>query len=548
VTVIDAPATAIAEAPIGDPVRPGAGTLVLWWAVLRRDRLRIGLWLLAIVGLVALSASSIAGLYTTPAQLESYARTVRGNSAMIIQSGPGFGLDRPTTGAILMNEVGVWTFIAVGLMAVFMMVRHTRTEEETARAELVRAAPVGRHAPLLAAAAATATATALVALGCALVVVAFGFPSSGAAAFGLSVWGMGLVLAAVGAVAAQVAGGSRAALGIGGAVLGISFVLRAIGDVGNGVLSWSSPIGWAQAIRAFADERWWVLVVPVVIALALMVLSIELEQRRDFGAGLVPQRPGAAVAPPSLSSPLGLAVRLQRASLVGWAVGIGLIAFFYGIVADQAETIIEDNPELADFLAQLGMGSVTDAFLATSILMLGLLATGFTITSVLRLRSEEYGGLVDQMLAVGISRRRAAVAHLAVAAAGTVLLMLVAGVAVGAGYAVVIGELQPIGEIVAAAVVMVPAMLVFGGLAVALYGLSARWAPTVWALFAWALLAGVLASVLDLPEWAVDLSPFQHVPALPATAMSWTPVVVLLAVAGALTIVGLLALDRRDIA
>jgi ABC-2 type transport system permease protein len=95
---------------------------------------------------------------------------------------------------------------------------------------------------------------------------------------------------------------------------------------------------------------------------------------------------------------------------------------------------------------------------------------------------------------------------------------------------------------------MVPAMLVFGGLAVALYGLSARWAPTVWALFAWALLAGVLASVLDLPEWAVDLSPFQHVPALPATAMSWTPVVVLLAVAGALTIVGLLALDRRDIA
>jgi ABC-2 type transport system permease protein len=221
----------------------------------------MAVWWGGIVGLVALSAASVTEVYRTPEQLEAYARTVRGNSAMIIQSGPGHGLDQPTTGAVLMNELGIWTFIAVALMSVFMVVRHTRTEEETERAELVRAAPVGRHAPLGAAIAGTATATALVAAGCAVALVVFELPATGAVAFALAVWGVGLVFTGVGAVAAQVASGSRAALGLCGAVIGIAFVLRAVGDVGNGVLSWFSPIGWAQAVRAYADERWWVLAV-----------------------------------------------------------------------------------------------------------------------------------------------------------------------------------------------------------------------------------------------------------------------------------------------
>jgi ABC-2 type transport system permease protein len=547
VTVLDAPAAPSGRRAAGDPDHPGAGTIVLWWSLLRRDRLRIGLWWVGIVGLVAVSASSITSLYRTPEQLEAYARTVRGNSAMIIQSGPGFGLGRPTTGAVLMNEVGLWTVIAVGLMAVFLSVRHTRTEEETERAELVRAAPVGRHAPLLAATAGTATAAALVGIGCAVTLIVFGLPVTGSLAFGLSVTGAGLVFAGVGAVAAQIASGSRAALGIGGVALGLSFVLRAIGDVGNGVLSWLSPIGWAQAVRAFADERRWVLLIPVVVAVGLSAAAVRLEQVRDFGGGLVPQRLGPPTAAPSLSTPLALAGRLQRGALAGWTVGIALIAFFYGVVADQAETMIEENPEIADFFAQLGVGSVTDAFLATSILILALLATGFTITSVLRLRSEESGGLTDEVLAVGVSRRRLALAHLAVAAAGTVVLMAVAGAAIGAGHALVTGDWALTGGTVGGALAMVPAILVFGGLAMALYGIGVRWAPLVWALFAWALLAGLLASVLDLPDWAVDLSPFQHVPALPAAAMSWPPVFALLGVAGVATVVGLLALDRRDL-
>jgi ABC-2 type transport system permease protein len=135
----------------------GIGHLVR--LVLRRDRLRIALWWTAIVGLIVVTAASITGLYHTPAELETYGRLVRGNSALIVQSGPGYGLDNPTTGAVMMNESAIWTIIGVALMSVFMTVRHTRTEEESERAELIRAAPVGRHAPLVAALIGVAIAT-----------------------------------------------------------------------------------------------------------------------------------------------------------------------------------------------------------------------------------------------------------------------------------------------------------------------------------------------------------------------------------------------------
>ena len=107
------------------------GTRQLVWLVLRRDRFRIAMWMSGLVGLMAVSAWSIVALYTTREDLEGYARTVRGNSAMIIQAGPGYGLDDPTLGAVVMNETAQWMFIAASVMSVLMVVRHTRTEEET---------------------------------------------------------------------------------------------------------------------------------------------------------------------------------------------------------------------------------------------------------------------------------------------------------------------------------------------------------------------------------------------------------------------------------
>ncbi len=534
-----------------DDPSPGSsftGTRRLLRLVLRRDRFRIAMWMFGLVGLMTVSASSIVALYTTQEALEGYARTVRGNSALIIQAGPGYGLDDPTLGAVVMNETSLWLFIAAAVMSVFMVVRHTRTEEEAERAELVRAAPVGRHAALASAMIGALVVNAAIAAGNVVSLLAFGLPAAGSLAFGASMIGVGMVFAGVAAVTAQVASGSRTALAAAGLAVGIAFVLRAIGDVGNGLLSWASPIGWAQAIRAYADERWWVLVLPVTATVALVVAARALQDRRDYGSGLVAQRSGRPEATAQLSTALGLAVRLQRGSLVGWAAGLGALAFFYGLVADQAEQIIEDNPDMADFFAQLGVASVTDAFLSTAMLIMALFATGFTVSSVLRLRSEEVAGRVDPVLAAPIGRRRWAWSHLAVALVGTVAVALVCGVAMGAGAALVLGEAARVSELAAAGLVMVPAMWLLAGATLLIYGLLPRWSLGAWALVVWAFVAAMFGSLLDLPQWLLNLSPFQHVPALPASPMSWLPVIVLTAMAVALIAAGLAALDRRDMA
>jgi ABC-2 type transport system permease protein len=514
---------------------------------LRRERLRILLWLVGIVSLVVASAASITSLYDTEPELQKYAALVHDNTALIVQSGPGYGLDNPTTGSVLMNELAIWVFIAVALMNVFLIVRHTRTEEASQSAELTCAAPVGRHAGTAAALIGAGSANIAIAAGVTGALAALGLPMVGTVAFTASLVAEGMVFAGVAAVTAQVATNPRSALGLGGVAVAISFVLRAVGDVGDGRASWLSPIGWAQAIRAFANERWWVLVIPVVTSATLVKSAFALQARRDFGAGLVPQRAGPARAAPTLRTPLRLAVRLQRAAVLAWSVGLGLLGFFYGVVADQAASIIEENPEMEKFFAQLGSGSITDAYLATSIMSMSLVATGFAVSSVLRLRSEEVAHRADSILSAPWPRTTWAMSHLAVAAAGTTIVLAIMGASTGAGYAMMTGDLGFVIELCWAALLMVPAVFVIVGITAVIGAWWPRLALAAWGSLVAALVIGFFGAMLELPQWTLDLSPFEHVPALPASSVEVFPMVALSLTSAGLVGLALVGYRQRDI-
>ena len=90
--------------------------------------------------------------------------------------------------------------------------------------------------------------------------IAFGLPVVGSIAYGAATLSTACVFIGVAAVTAQVAASARASLAMAGGVLGLSFLIRAVADMGNDWLTWLSPIGVAQGIPPFADERWWVLV------------------------------------------------------------------------------------------------------------------------------------------------------------------------------------------------------------------------------------------------------------------------------------------------
>src|SRR5690606_8548358 len=95
---------------------------------------------------------------------------------------------------------------------------------------------------------------------------------------------------------------------------------------------------------------------------------------------------------------------------------------------------------MADVLAQAGGASVTDSFFAAALLQLGLLSSGYAISAVLRPRSEENAGRAEAILAAPIARTSWLGRHLAVALAGTVLVVASGGLGVGLAYAVVSGD------------------------------------------------------------------------------------------------------------
>src|SRR5262249_59554764 len=92
-------------------------------------------------GVVASTASSIRGLYTTLAERQQYAATVGATPASAVLGGPGFGL--PNLGGIIVAEMGSVLLALVAVAGILLVVRYTRTEEETGRAELLGPAALG---------------------------------------------------------------------------------------------------------------------------------------------------------------------------------------------------------------------------------------------------------------------------------------------------------------------------------------------------------------------------------------------------------------------
>ncbi|WP_448612874.1 ABC transporter permease [Modestobacter sp. URMC 112] len=520
----------------------GSGALVR--LALRRDRVRLPVWVLGVLGLLMSSVATLPSVYGTAAEREAYTAAVGDNPVAVMMGGPGAGL--PSLGGIVVFEVAVIGYIAVGLMSVLLVVRHTRAEEEAGRTELIRSAVLGRRAGPAAAVAVVALANVLVALGIGAGMVGTGLPVRGSVALAVSFVAFGLVMTAVGLVAAQLTEHSRGAAGAGCAALAAFFVLRAAGDVGDGTLSWASPMGWALAVRPFGSERWAVLLLPLAAAVVLTATAFALLERRDVGAGLVAARPGRASASRALSGTVGLAVRQHRAGLLGWAVGISLLGAAYGSVGQSVQDLVSQNEALSEFLAGSGT-DITDTFFAVAASMLALLVTGFALQVTLRMRSEETAGRVEALLASSVSRPHWAIGHLAVAVVGSTLLLALAGAGMGLVHAVLTADAAQVGRLTAATVVYAPAVWTLVGAAAALFGLLPRAATLGWALLAAASFLLLLGRTVQLPGWVIESSPFEHVPQVPAEALSAGPLAVMAAVAAGLVAVGLAGLRRRDI-
>jgi ABC-2 type transport system permease protein len=516
------------------------GTGIFIRTFLRRDRWMMFWWIAAGTLLYYSQAPSVDATYTSQAEFDTAAASMERNAALIAMTGPARALN--TVGGQVAWQAMAFGAIVAGLMSMFIIGRHTRAEEESGRDELVRSTAVGRHAPIVAALVVATVANVLMGAFITLSLLSYGLAAAGSISIGVALTLTGLTFTAVALVAAQLTDATRTMYGITGAVIAVAYVLRAIGDVTENGLSWLSPIGWGQAMRPYAEERWWPAAILVVATVVLVAGSLVLFARRDVGAGLWAARPGPARGG---GSALGLAWRLQRGSVVGWTLGVFLLGLSYGSIGNDVEDLVGSSDATAEVLQS--RGDLTASFFAFAILTIALMGAGFAISSALRPLGEEDAGRVEAMLATSMPRRVWLLGHVSVTVVGTVIVLMAGALGLGLGFALVTGDGGAFGRYVEAMVPYVAPVLLLAALARLLHGVVPRVAFLAWVGLAVCVVVMFFGQVLNFPGWLIDVSPFSHLALTPAEDAQWTPVLVVALVALVLSVVGQVAFRLRDV-
>ncbi len=515
--------------------------------VLRRNRVRLVVWVLVIVGLFAYVASYYRTIFTTQRALDDFARL---SDTPAIRGLTGLAAAPNTLGGAVWTKIWMTSALALAFGVVFLVTRSGRADEELGRTELLRARMLGVHAYSTAAWMVAAGLCLVCGAGIAASSILLGLDPSGAGTtgslvVGASVAGVGAVALGVGAVAGQVATTARGANTIGSVVLAGFYALRMVGDLGDGRLTWASPLGWGEQMQPWGANRWWVLALLLGLTVVLHLVALSLEARRDLGAGMVAERSGPAGAPARYTSPLGLALRLQRGPIIGWSVAVVLWALLIGSMVDAMTNLLDDAGAYTRAIVR-GLG--IQPLLALLIEMIALVVTVFAVQSAVALRSDEAAGMAELQLAGSLSRLRWVAGRLAIPVVGSALLLPLGGALIGWSYAVSAGRAGQVGSLALAALAYWPAVMVLVGVAVALFG----WLPhatiaTTWALLGAMWVVVVAADALHLPTWVLKVLPFSATPYQPAEPFRWAPVIALTLVAVVLVVGGVVRFTRRDV-
>jgi len=241
---------------------------------------------------------------------------------------------------------------------------------------------------------------------------------------------------------------------------------------------------------------------------------------------------------------------LQRGSLAGWVIGAALAGLSFGGIAQDMVQFATQDPETAKALTSLGgTGSITDIYLAAVLSWIGMLAAGYAVQATLRLRGEEAELRAEQVLATATPRTGWAGSHLVVAAVGAAAVLATGGLLAGLAHGLRSGDLGgELPRVLGAALVQLPAVWVMAAVGAALFGLAPRLVVGLtWAVLAVVLFVTMFGQALQFSHLLLDLSPFAHLPRLPAAPFTATPLVWLLVMAALLAAAGLAAFRRRDL-
>ena len=221
------------------------GVFPLVKLILRRDRVKLPIWIFAIVLTAVSMPLAMHATMGSASDLADLQQQMPSGSAILsLISGP-FQLINGNAGlgSLTLIKAELFTAVLIAFFVGLLVIRHTRANEESGASEMILSGEVSRKAPLTAAILAPVSSlliiVVLTALGMYFSVKGIsggwgqGAPTvwNGSWLFALEMGGIGLAFTGIAAIAAQLAGTSAGANAIFGGIIGLTYISRGIGDV-----------------------------------------------------------------------------------------------------------------------------------------------------------------------------------------------------------------------------------------------------------------------------------------------------------------------------
>ncbi len=521
------------------------GTPILLRTAAHQNARIVAPWTLAVT---ALSVTSLIGYRFVFADEAS-----RQGLAMTIGSNPAFNLLFGTPYDLLTEDgFNAWRSLALGgfftgLMAIILVVRNTRADEDSGQAELIASSVVGRHARLAAAVQLAFAASIIVGLVSAIVTMLFGGDPSVTIALSTTFTATGFMFAGVAAVAAQVGSYARTASTLAITVLGASFLIRGFADAapGAGWLIWWTPMGWTQEVRPSTEARYWPLLICLAFTLVMVAIANGLLARRDYGQGLVPARPGPPRGRGLLTNVWGLALRLQAPSIVAWSIAFLILGGAFGYLASSLGDVIGPDSPFAKAFASSGQSiDLAFAFVLILLQIMGIIAAVYGVQVMMRVYAEEIDYRLEPPLAASLARWQLLASHAVIAILGPATALLIGGVAISL---TATDPALTTGNLVRQVLAEIPAVAILVGVSVATIGARPQVRLASWAAVVATFALTILGPLFNLWDWILGISPLWHVPNVTDPDMSVGSIVGLVVVAAGFVTIGFLGFRRRDV-
>lgn len=535
---------------------PGLGTLIS--LILRRDRLKLPIWVLGFVSILLLMVPLLRDVYGDAQSIDVLFTTFGVNPAGLFMTGP---MDKPTFGALMSIETVIWFGMAIAFMNTLLVVRHTRYNEEMGAQDLLLSGTVHRSTSLVA-----VLLIALIVNGLVVVGLGFGIQLFQADWSGADLWlyavsmGMfGFVWASIAALVAQLTDSSRVANGLLAGLIGLGFLLRGIGDFfgkinENGIhqpewMSYLSPFGWLQLTRSLTFSDWSPVLFMIAFSLAVIGMAYWIQNRRDVGSGVLPGRKGKSKASKLLKTPMGMTLKLQKSVFIGWLVGVLVMVMTIGVLVPQMTDVYSQSESMKQMIVSIGgEGSLIPSFMSAMLAITSLMVFAYAVQAVSKLRSEESAGHLESLLATKLSRLKWIVWHLTVVVCGSFLLLLVAGLVLAITTNLSSDLTVSLLEYCLAGLSYLPVALFFMAIYVLIFGLLPRLSGTItWIYFGFVAFMLWLGPILQVDQRVMDLSIMEHFASVPLEAANLQVILIVSLLSILLMIVGVFSWTRRDL-